>query len=116
MTPDERFDRIDANLAELKESIGEITASLGRLTESHANLARYVLDFREETAHRLEVIDNRLDVLGSYVSNIDARYPAFTKAILDFGKVASQLTIEQAANKNAIAELAQKVSKLNPAA
>ena len=116
MTPDERFDRIDANFERMFEAFSRLEARQDRLEASLAELKQFTLDFREETARRLEVIDNRLDVLSAYVSNIDARYPAFTKAILEFGKIANQLTLDQAANKHAIAELAQKVSKLNPAA
>lgn len=39
MTPDERFDRIDANIAGLKASLNQL-----------------MLDFREETARRFDVI------------------------------------------------------------
>src|ERR1700691_2865555 len=110
MSHEERFDRINA-------SIAHIDASIERLTQ-------YVLDFREETARHFEVIDNRLDVLTAIVANIEARYPAFNKAILDFGKLATHLTNDQARNKNGATELAsrmaqfeQQVSKLiHPAA
>ena len=110
MTNEERFDRIDANIE--------------RLAESVAHLTQYVLDFREETARHFEMVDNRLDVIAANLSNIDGRFPFVTKAILDFGKVSTQLTNDQARNKNANGELTarmerleEKVSKLiNPAA
>jgi hypothetical protein len=109
MSHEERFDRIDANIAELKESM----AQLARYAqESIERLTQYVLDFREETARHFEVIDNRLDVLTAIVANIEARYPAFNKAILDFGKLATHLTNDQARNKNASAELASRAGRL----
>jgi hypothetical protein len=87
-------------------------------------LTQYLLDFRQETAQHFEVIDNRLEILTATVANIDSRFPPLTKAILDFGKVSTQLTNDQARNKHAIAELGarverheEKVSKLiDPAA
>jgi len=50
MTADERFDRVDG--------------SLERPTQ-------YILDMRQETAARLQAIDNRLDILSSTVSSLD---------------------------------------------
>ena len=73
MTADERFDRVDS--------------AIERLTQ-------YILDFRQETATRLQAIDNRLDVLASTLASLDARQPALTKAILDFGSLAAQLLRE----------------------
>ena len=92
MANEERFDRIDANIAELKESMAQLT--------------RYVLDFRDEAARHFDMIDNRLDVVAANLSNIEARYPTIAKAILDFGKVSTQVTNDQARSKNSIAQLA----------
>ena len=64
MTHDERFDRLDGSIQ---------------------TLTQYVLDLRQETASRLQTIDNRLDILSSTIANVDSRLPALTKAILDFG-------------------------------
>ena len=121
MTQDERFDRIDANIERLSD---RLEASIARLDAKIDHLTLYVLDFREETARRLEIIDNRLDVMAANINNIEARFPTVTKAILDFGKHTSQLTNDQAKHKNINAELAarkdsleEKVSKLiHPAA
>jgi uncharacterized protein YicC (UPF0701 family) len=121
MTQDERFDRIDANIERLSERLAASSASL----DAHINhLTQFALDFREETAQRLEIIDNRLDVMAANINNIEARFPTITKAILDFGKHTTQLTNEQARNKVVNADLAarmgsleEKVSKLiHPAA
>jgi hypothetical protein len=60
MTTDERFDRLDRSVE---------------------TLTRYVLDLRQETAARLQTIENRLDMLASTVANIDSRLPALTKAL-----------------------------------
>src|ERR1700691_2604938 len=105
MTSEERFDRIDANIERLSESVGEIRDNLARLTQ-------YVLDFREEAARHFEVIDNRLEVLTATVANIDLRFQPLTKAILDFGKVSTQLTNDQFGNKHAIAELGIRMGHL----
>jgi hypothetical protein len=103
-TDEERFDRIDANIGELKESVGE-------LRDSVRNLTQYVLDFREEAARRFEVLDNRLDMMVANMSNM-VRFPPLTKAILEFGKTATQLTNGHFANKQGTAELADRVGRL----
>jgi hypothetical protein len=82
MTIDERFDRID----------------------------QYLQEMRAEVVNRLDIIENRLDTLNSTVHSIDLRLPALSKAITDFGSVATRLTRDHAA-------LEAKVSKLiDPAA
>jgi archaellum component FlaC len=131
MTADERFDRIDANIERLSERIeasvarldakieasvarldAKIESSVARLDANINHLTQYVLDFREETASRLEIIENRLDVMAANLNNIEARFPAVTKAILDFGKHTTQLTNEQARNKNINAVLAARMDSL----
>ena len=74
MTVDERFDRLD---------------------ESVSRLSRYVTEMREESTHRFDVIDQRLDILSATVASLDSRFPPLTKAILDFGTLAGRLTREQ---------------------
>ena len=44
-TNEERFDRIDANMGEVKQSIAELRDSVRGLTQ-------YILDFREEAIRR----------------------------------------------------------------
>jgi len=96
MTADERFDRIDDTIA---------------------RLTRYMLEFREETARRLDVIDQRLDFLSHAVVNLDGRLPPLNKAILDFGSVAAQLTKDHAETAARQSRLEDQVSKhIDPAA
>jgi archaellum component FlaC len=98
MTTDERFDRLD-------RSVGDLARSVETLT-------RYVLDLRQETADRLQTIENRLDMLASTVTNIDSRLPALTKAILDFGSLSTQLVREQSGQKNSTSDLLARVARL----
>jgi len=105
MTHEERFDRIDANIERLSERLDASIASIERLTQ-------FVLDFRQETAQHFEVIDNRLDVLTATVSNIEARFPTLIKGVLDFGKLATQITNDQFRNRHATAELAARLDRL----
>ncbi len=69
MTHDQRFDRIDANME---------------------RMWAYIQEFRSEAMDRLSVIENRLDGLSATVANIDARFPALTKSMLDAGVFATQ--------------------------
>jgi len=112
MTHEERFDRIDANIERLSDSVGELKASVSRIDANVGRLTEYVLEFRQETAQHFEVIDNRLDVLTATVANIEARFPTLTKGVLDFGKLATQITNEQFRNKHATAELAARMDRL----
>ena len=57
MTIDERFDRIDA----------------------------YLRDMRGETVQRLEAIENRLDILASEIRGIHILLAGHSKAALDYG-------------------------------
>jgi len=98
MTLDERFDRLDG--------------SIERLCGMHGTLTQYVLDFRQETASRLQTIESRLDVLASTLASLDSRQPALTKAILDFGSLATQLQREQAKLKDGAADLVTRVAKI----
>jgi hypothetical protein len=71
----ERFDRVDA--------------SIERLAHSLDHLTRYVIDLREETISRLQVIENRLDFFSLTITSIDSRLPALTKAMLETGSLAT---------------------------
>ena len=68
MTVDERFDRIDTSLSELRD---------------------YLLGFRKEVIARLDAIDRRLDRIDNTVASIDMRMPALTKAIADLQRPAA---------------------------
>jgi methyl-accepting chemotaxis protein len=128
MTHEERFDRIDANMERLNDSVAEVRDSLrqsvAEVRDSIRKLTEYVLDFRQETAQHFEVVDNRLEMLIATVASVELRIQPVTKAILDFGKVSTQVTNDQFRNKHATTELAgrmdrleEKVSKLiDPAA
>jgi uncharacterized protein YlxW (UPF0749 family) len=94
----ERFDRVD-------KSIEHLTQSIDRLTQ-------YVVDLRDETTSRLQVIENRLDFLSLTVASIDSRLPALTKATLETGSLTSQLVREQARQKDSATDLASRVAKL----
>jgi prefoldin subunit 5 len=113
MSQEERFDRIDASIARLDASVVRIDASSARIEANIGRLTQHILDFREETVRHLEVIDNRLDVLTATVSSIDSRIPALTKALLEFGITTTQLTNDHARNKNATAELASRMDRLD---
>jgi prefoldin subunit 5 len=89
MSTDERFDQLDASIGDLKQ---------------------YLMAMRTEMINRLDIVENRLDALNNTVHSIDLRLPALSKAITDFGSVATRLTRDHAA-------LEAKVSKLiDPAA
>jgi len=105
MTVDERFDRLDQAIAANNRAIATLTQNLDRLTE-------YVLEFRRETATRFQLIENRLDILTSTVANIENRLPGLTKAILDFGTISNHIVREQSSQKDTIADLADRVTRL----
>jgi archaellum component FlaC len=121
---EERFNRIDERLDRNEARFDRIDANIERLSDTLKALSEFVLDFRQETAQHFEVIDNRLDILTATVVNIEARFPTLIKGVLDFGKLATQITNEQFRNRHTSAELTlrvdrleEKVSKLiNPAA
>jgi uncharacterized protein YlxW (UPF0749 family) len=94
----ERFDRVDA--------------SIERLAQSLDHLTRYVIDLREEATSRLQVIENRLDFFSLTIASIDSRMPALTKATLDTGSLTTQLVREQARHRDSATDLASRVAKL----
>jgi prefoldin subunit 5 len=92
MTTDERLERIEQSI----ENLARTTENLARSTESNfQNLTRYVLELRTETTGRLEIIENRLEVLAATFSSLDSRLVPLTKAILEFGVIATRLQREQ---------------------
>ena len=82
MTHEERFDRIDANLAELKQSVARLEATTAAKID---RLTRTFVDFRVETVHQLEIIDNRLDMMTASLNNIENHFSILTKALKHFG-------------------------------
>jgi hypothetical protein len=83
---------------------------LDELTRSMKAIEGYLLQFRAEVTERLQIIENRLDTISSVMMSLDSRLQPITKAVLDFGSVATRLTRDHA-------RLEEKVSKLvDPAA
>jgi hypothetical protein len=69
-------------------------------------LTKYVLDFREETTNRLQVIESRLDFLSLTVASFESRFPALTKSALDTGSFVTQMVREQSKQKDSAQDLA----------
>jgi tetrahydromethanopterin S-methyltransferase subunit G len=103
MTTDERLDAVMSRLKEIADRLAAIDNRLERVDT-------YLLQFRAEVTGRLEIIENRLDTISSVMMSLDSRLHPITKAVLDFGSVASRLILKQA-------RIEEKVSKLvDPAA
>jgi hypothetical protein len=88
MTTDERLERME-------KSIGDLTRHMLELRAETSNLTRYVLELRTETANHMEIIENRLEVLGVTILSLDSRMIGLTKAALDWGAIATRLQREQ---------------------
>ncbi len=103
MTAAERFDRIEAALE---------------------RVSKYILHFRIDVIRQFEVIDRRLDVLGSTVSGFDSEMSVVTKSSFDAQSSVADLQQKRWRDQDTAAELAarvaaleEKVAKLiNPAA
>jgi len=110
MTTDERLDRIDN--------------AIDRLFELHTETKRFLLDFRTETANRLDWLEKRLDIVGGNVAALEAKIGPYTKATEEFGasmthigRVLSQHTDANFDLATRVAKLEENVAKLmNPAA
>ena len=96
----------------MNRSIEALAQRADRVARSIETLTQYVLDFRQETASRFQTIENRLDILSSTVANLESRFPALSKAILDFGTLSSHLMREQSRQKDTTISLAARVEKL----
>jgi prefoldin subunit 5 len=95
---DERFDRIDASIGELKQS--------------NTDLKQYLMAMRTEIAQRFDVIENRLTAQGAILDVIDSQSKPFTKAVLDFGATASNLSKRQWDLKDANTAIADRLEQL----
>jgi hypothetical protein len=98
MTVDERFDRLDDAIGDLKRSISDLTG--------------YVLDFRQETATRFQGVENRLEVFATTFASHGSRFPAMTKSPMDFGADHSALMCEQWKLKDTNTGLVARVERL----
>jgi hypothetical protein len=81
VTTDEHLERIEKSIADVNQHL--------------ASIDRYLLDFRTETINRLELIDSRLTTLAGLYQSLDARMSPLSKAVLDFGAIATRMQIEQ---------------------
>jgi hypothetical protein len=82
------------------------------IDERFDRLEQYILDLRQEIAGRLDTVDGRLDILSSTVANLDSRLPPLTKALLDFGSLSAKLVREQSGRKDTSTDLVVRVRKL----
>lgn len=92
------------------ERLDQILNRLDAMDKRFDRVDDYLLRFRNEVTARLDVIENRLDTISPLLMGIEQRLQPLTKAVLDFGTVATKLTRDQA-------RLEERVSKLvDPAA
>ena len=91
MTTDERLDRIEKAIERLEG---------------------YVLGFRDETIRRLEIIEQRLDMLSATAATVDLRLGGISKAILDSGSFATQSLRDQSRARETVSEISHRVSRL----
>src|SRR5437016_13855863 len=112
MTPDERFDRLDAAIERVFQDVREVREDVREVREDVRNLRQYVLEMREEIASRLDILDRRLDIFAATTANMESRFPPLTKAILDFGSTASKVARDQQRAKEVDADLLQRVARL----
>jgi chromosome segregation ATPase len=113
MTHEERFDRIDANIAELKQSVARLEATTAA---NFDRLTQFVLDFRGETVRQLEIIDNRLNIMAANINAIETRFAPMTKAMMEFGKEDTRLNVELSRHRSRMDSLEEQISKIHPAA
>jgi len=101
MSIDEQLDRIDASIKAQGERFDRIDD--------------YLLRFRGEMLQRLEIIDQRLDVMSHTVAGIpalEAKFAPLSQAILDFGSLSSRITRDQWVQKDAAADMVARIEKL----
>jgi chromosome segregation ATPase len=106
---DTRLDRMDTRLETIDD---RLIATNDRLDASTARLTNFMLEMRTEIIRRLDSIDQRLEFLGSSVLNMESRFPPVTKAIVDFGVLAGQLSRDQMQARERDADLASRVARL----
>ena len=119
MTADERFDRIDGTLERLSDKMGGLSDKLERVSDKLervsgdlAHLTEYTISFRTEVIAKFEVVDQRLDYLGSTLASLDSRIAPMSRAILESGATSAQLVREQFREKEAAAAMAARISAL----
>jgi len=100
-----RLDRIDQRLDQMDQR-------LDRMDQRFERIDQYVLEFRNEVARRLDLLDNGLRLMSSAVYSIETRIQPFTKGMLEYGVIASQIAVEQGQLKTGHSDLAERVAKL----
>lgn len=96
----------------LAERLDRTDERLDHTNERLDSFFRYVLEFRTEAIQRFDYLDQRSEYFVTTVHNIDARFMPMNKAILDFGNTGAQMLREQSRQKEANANLADRVARL----
>jgi chromosome segregation ATPase len=119
MTADERFDRLEQIIERLGQRIDSLDQRMDRLDrrmdrvdQSLATLTGYVRELKTEMLNRFQVIENRLEVLAVTITSNDAKLSGFTKGVMDFGVVSSQLTKNQARQNEDTQTLQARVARI----
>ena len=126
MDQDERFNRIDAAIERLSQHFtarfAAMDARFDAMDVRFDRLTQYVIEFRDESITRLDLMDGRVGLISSTLASIDpnSRLPALTKGVMDAGAISTKLALEISKQKtefNArLAKLEETVAKLLPAA
>ena len=116
MTVEENMERLSGIVESLAGAVAKHDERFDRIDRSIERLTRYVLDFRQEAAERLQVLEGRLEIVAITVANTETRFPPFTKGILDFGITSTNLLREQSKQRDSqsdlrLAKLEEMVSK-----
>jgi chromosome segregation ATPase len=101
----ERFDQIDQRFVQVDLRFEGMERSIDRLTQ-------YVLDFRSEAAGRLQVIENRLDILTANVASVELRLAPISKSMFEAGSLATQMVRERMKQNDLGFDLGLRISKL----
>jgi len=103
MSVDERLDRIEQAM---QAGFNQNRAEFDRLN-------RHLLQMRTEVIRQLELVDPRLDVPENAVSGVQSRMPVLSKAVIDLGTLAGQVTKLQPHPLDSSTDLAARLSKLD---
>jgi hypothetical protein len=112
MSAEEQFTRILQLLEAQGKRLDRIDQRLGHMDQRFERMDQYVLEFRNEVARRLDLLENSLRLMSSAVFSIETRIQPFTKGMLEYGVIASQIALEQGRLKTGHSDLAERVAKL----
>jgi hypothetical protein len=119
---DARFDGMDARFDAMDVRFDGMDARFDAMDTRFDRLTQYVIELREESITRLDLMDGRGGLISSTLASIDpnSRLPALTKGVMDAGAISTKLALEISKQKtefNArLAKLEETVAKLLPAA